>query len=172
MKVINREKIKEDLDFLIRLEKETKHKKLSQRLQMLIILKKNPKLTLKEVCNFIPVHYSTLVRWWNYYKEGGLEKLLDWKVEGYKVKMTKEQEEEFLKELEKGEFETQQEMIIWIEERYGIKYSQQGISDLLKRLKVKKKVARPTHPNKDEEEGKKFKEEFKKIAKKNKEIFF
>ena len=72
MKVIRREEIKEDIDLLIRKEKERKHKKLSMRIQMLIILLKNPNSTLKEVCDFIPVHYKTLLRWWKYYKEGGL----------------------------------------------------------------------------------------------------
>ncbi len=61
---------------------------------MLILLKENPKMILKEVSNLLPVSYSTLQRWWGYYKEGGLEKLLEWKVEGYKGKLSKEQLEE------------------------------------------------------------------------------
>ena len=43
---------------------------------MLIILLRNHKLTLKEVRNFIPVHYKTLLRWWKYYKEGGFREII------------------------------------------------------------------------------------------------
>ncbi|RUM59506.1 MAG: hypothetical protein DSY59_04325, partial [Persephonella sp.] len=63
-------------------------------------------------------------------------------------------------------------MIEWIKEKYGVEYSKQGMSDLLKRLKVKKKVGRPIHPKKDEKQEERFKENFKEIAKGSKNIFF
>jgi len=172
MKAINRNLIKENTEYLKQLFRDEKNKKIALRIQMLIILKENPNMTLKEVMNLLSVSYSTVCRWWNYYKEGGLNKLLEWNVEGYKGKLIKEQEKEFLKELEKGRFSTQKEMIEWIKEKYGIEYSQQGMSDLLKRLKVKKKVVRPKHPDKNDKQEEEFKKEFKKIAKENKEIFF
>ncbi len=45
------------------------------------------------------------------------------------------------------------------------------MSDLLKRLKVKKKVVRSTHLKKDKEEEERFKEEFENIVQKGKDIF-
>lgn len=175
MRTINRDQIKENTEELKNLLKEQTKKQLVFRIQMLILLKENPKMTLKEVNNLLPVSYPTLHRWWGYYKEGGLEKLLQWNVEGYKGKLSQEQIEKLIEEIKKGRFSTQKEIIQWIYEKFGIQYSQQGISDLLKKLNIKKKTARPVNIKKDEEKEKEFKEEtFKEIVKtnKDKDIFF
>jgi len=89
--------------------------------------------------------------------------------------MNEEQLQEFMEIVNSKGFRSQREMIEWIYERFGIVYSQQGISDLLKRMKVKKKVGRPVNVKKDEEREEEFKKrEFKEIVKNNpgKEIFF
>ncbi|RUM61826.1 MAG: hypothetical protein DSY66_01140 [Persephonella sp.] len=57
---------------------------------------------------------------------------------------------ELIQEIKKNRFSIQEEIIQWIYEKFGIKYSQQGISDMLKRLDVKKKTARPTNVKKYE----------------------
>jgi hypothetical protein len=96
-------------------------------------------------------------------------------VTGYRGKMTGEQIEEFIKELKEKGFSNQREMIEWIYQKFGVKYSQQGMSDLLKRLGAKKKVGRAVNIKKNKEEEKKFKEDkFEKIVRDNpdKEIFF
>ena len=152
-----------------------KHRRFVPRIQMLILLKENPKITLKEVTNILDYGYKTVKTWWRNYKEGGLEKLLEWEVKGYKGKLKEAQLEKLEEEINKGEFRTQKEIADWIERELGIGYTQQGISRLLKKLKVKKKVARPENVNKKEEKSKEFKEKvLKKIVKenKNKEIFF
>jgi len=175
MRVIKRELIKENTEELKGLLKKVNKKQLIFRIQMLIFLKENPNITLEGVSNLLPVSLPTLYRWWGYYKEGGLEKLLQWNVKGYEGRLSQEQKKEFIQEIEKGKFLTQKEMSQWIYEKFGIKYSQQGISDMLKRLEVKKKTARPTNVKKDEKKEKEFKEEvFKQIVKENKdkEIFF
>ncbi|WP_457641378.1 helix-turn-helix domain-containing protein [Persephonella sp.] len=175
MKVIKRELIKEDVKELKRLQKTVKHHRLVPRIQMLILLKKNPKITLKEVASLLNYGYKTVKTWWKNYKEGGLEKLLEWEVKGYKGRLTETQLEKLEEEVNKGEFKTQKEIADWIEREFGIRYTQQGISRLLKKLKVKKKVARSENVNKQEEKSKEFKEKvLKKIVKENKdkEIFF
>ena len=175
MRTIDRTKIKEDLEDLKRLLKRVSHRRFIPRIQMLILLKENPKITLKEMTNLLHFSYATLKGWWKKYEEGGLEELLDWKVTGYRGKMTEEQLREFENELNEGGFSNQREMIEWIYQKFGIRYSQQGISDLLKRIGAKKKVGRPVNTKKDKEKEEEFKKrEFKEIVKDNpdKEIFF
>ncbi len=97
MRTINRDQIKENTKELKNLLKKQKKKQLTFRIQMLILLKENPKMILKEVSNLLPVSYPTLQRWWGYYKEGGLEKLLEWNVERFKGRLREEQ----IKKIEK-----------------------------------------------------------------------
>jgi len=174
MRTIDRTKIKESVDELVKLLKKAPHRRLVPRIQMLILLKEDPKKTLKEIAKLLHFNYETLKGWWKRYKEGGLEELLNWRVTGYRGKMTEGQLREFAKELNERGFNNQREMIEWIYQRFGIRYSQQGISDLLKRLRAKKKVGRPVNIKKDEDQEKEFKEKIlKEIARENpdKEIF-
>ena len=175
MRVVNKELIKEDVKDLKKLQKTVEHRRFVPRIQMLIFLKENPKITLKEVANLLNYGYKTIKTWWKNYKEGGLDKLLEWKVKGFKGKLTEEQIKKIEEEINNGEFRTQKEIADWIEKEFGIKYTQQGISRLLKKLKIKKKVGRPVNINKQEEKSREFKEKvFKQIVKENKdkEIFF
>lgn len=136
---------------------------------MLILLLENPKITLKEVSKLLPVSYPTLHRWWGYYKEGGLEKLLEWNVEGYKGKLSEEQLNRLKEEIKTGRFSTQKEIIQWVYETFGVLYSQQGMSDLLRNLKAKKKTPRPVNIKKNPKQEEEFKEKFKEIVKNNKD---
>ena len=158
MKVIKRELIKESSKELKEFAKKVEKKRFIFRIQMLILLKENPKITLKGVSQKLGFGYKTIKTWWKNYKEGGLEKLLEWEVKGYKGRLIKAQLEKLEEEINKGEFKTQKEIADWIEREFGIRYTQQGISRLLKKLKVKKKVARPENVNKQEEKSKEFKE--------------
>jgi len=175
MKVIKRELIREDTKELKKLQKTVKHNRFVPRIQMLILLKENPQITLNEVANILNYGYKTVKTWWRNYKEGGLEKLLEWDVKGYKGRLTEDQLKRLKEEINKGEFRTQKDIANWIEKEFSIRYTQQGVSRLLKKLKIKKKVGRPVNINKQEEKSKDFKEKvFKGIVKENKdkEIFF
>jgi len=175
MKVIDRKLVEEDIRELKKLQKTVKHRRFVPRIQMLILLKENPKMTLKEVANLLNYGYKTVKTWWRNYKEGGLEKLLEWKVEGFKGRLKDEQVKKIEEEINNREFRTQKEIADWIEKEFGVKYTQQGISRLLKKLKIKKKVGRPVNINKQEEKSKEFKENvLKQIVEENKDkdIFF
>jgi len=175
MRTIDRTVIKESIEELKDLQKKVSHRRFVLRIQMLIFLKEYPRKPLKEIAKILHLHYDTLKKWWKKYKEGGLEGLLEWKVKGYPGKMKEEQLKEFEKELNEKGFRSQKEMMKWIYERFGIKYCQQGISNLMKRIGAKKKVGRRVNVKKDEKKEKEFKEKrFKEIARENpdKEIFF
>jgi len=175
MRTIDRTKIRENSEDLKRLLKRVAHRRFIPRIQMLILLKEKSEMTLKEMTNLLHFSYPTLKGWWKKYEKGGLEELLDWKVTGYRGKMTEEQLQEFVNELNEKGFSNQRGMIDWIYQKFGIRYSQQGISDLLKRIGAKKKVGRPVNVRKDENQEKEFKEKiFKEIVRENpdKGIFF
>ena len=47
---------------------------------MLSLLKKNPKLSLKDVSSILNFDYRTIKVWWIKYKNGGIDELLGWNV--------------------------------------------------------------------------------------------
>ena len=57
----------------------------------------------------------------------------------------------------KGGFSTIHELVDWVAQSFGIHYTQVGMWKLVKRLKIKKKTARPSHVLKDEKAAERFK---------------
>ena len=62
-----------------------------------------------------------------------------------------------MEEAGKGDFSTIHEMVDWVEQSFGIHYTEVGIWKLAKRLKIKKETARPTHVLKDEQASERLK---------------
>ena len=61
-----------------------------------------------------------------------------------------------VEEAGKGGFSTIHELVDWVEQSFGIHYTQKGMWNLVKRLKIQKKTARPTHVLKDEQASERF----------------
>ncbi len=137
MKVINREIIKESLEELTNLQKTVKHPRLVNRLIMLSLLKKDPKLSLKDVSTILNFDYRTIKTWWIKYKKGGIDELLNWNVKGRKSWLSDEQLKLLKDKLKEKDFKTQKEIAEFIEKEFGVRYSQQGVSRLLKKLDTK-----------------------------------
>ena len=150
------ELIKESDEELSRCQKSSGKVLVYQRLQMLRILKAGKASTLVEAAPLVGVTERSLQNWWRFYKQQGLESLL--RVEpNRKPKLSAQQQHALVEEAAKGEFSTIAEIAAWVEQSFGIDYTEVGMWKLARRLKIKKKTPRPSHVKKDEQAVERFK---------------
>ena len=127
-----------------------------KRLQMLRLLKSSRAKTLVAAAPLVGATERSLQRWWKQYRQQGLESLLE--VEPTRQpKLSLAQQQALMEEAGKGAFSTINEIVDWVEQSFGIHYTQVGMWKLVKRLKIKKKTARPTHVLKDKKAAESFK---------------
>lgn len=60
-------------------------------------------------------------------------------------RLNQQQQQALMEEAGKGDFSTINEIVDWVEQSFGIHYTQVGMWKLVRRLKIKKKTARPSH---------------------------
>lgn len=106
----------------------------------------------------------TVVRWLGWYREGGLELVLE-KVPGHGAtgvtsRLSEEQKWLLVEETAKGRFRTYDEAREWVEQEYGVTYRYKGMYSMLGRLGVHPKVPRPISEKADT----RIQEEWKKGA--------
>ena len=148
--------IDQSLEELQSLQKSQTKVVVYQRLQMLWLLKECQTKTLSEASKLVGVSKRSGLRWWKQYKQDGLESLLA-VAPTRQVRLSKEQQQELLAEAAKGEFSTIAEIAAWVEQSFGISYTEVGMWKLARRLKIKKKTPRPSHVKKDEGAVERFK---------------
>lgn len=127
-----------------------------QRLQMLRLLKSSRAKTLVAAAPLVGATERSLQRWWKQYRQQGLQSLLE-VAPTRQPKLSLTQQQALVEEAGKGGFSTIHEIVDWVEQSFGIHYTQVGMWKLVKRLNIKKKTARPTHVLKDEQASERFK---------------
>ena len=127
-----------------------------QRLQILRLLKECQAKTLSEASKLVGVSKRSGLRWWKQYKQKGLESLLE-VAPTRQPRLSSQQQQELTAEAAKGEFSTIAEILRWVEQSFGISYTEVGMWKLARRLKIKKKTPRPSHVKKDEGAVERFK---------------
>ena len=94
----------------------------------------------------------TVVRWLGWYRDGGLESVLE-RVPGHGAMGTASwlsEEQKWLQEqTAKGKFRTYDEAREWVEQEYGVTYRYKGMYSMLARLGVHPKVPRPVSEKAD-----------------------
>jgi transposase len=149
--------IKEKEAKLFSLERAQTKALLRDRVRFLRLLKNEECGSLAEAGRQIGLKRGASEKLWRKYREEGLEGLLDYPFKGYSGKLTSEQQHTLEHELCQGSFRGLTESCQYVKEHFHTHYSLPGMHYLLKRLKVKKKTARPTHVNKSEAAEKRFK---------------
>jgi transposase len=152
--------ITEDLQELKELEKRHRYTHLFQRVRMLRLLKSGACSNLGEAADALGYSWRQCQRWFASYKEGGLEELLKSRVSerGRQELVTPEAFEDLENAMKRGEIATISEADEFLRERHGIEYAHpDGVGQLLRRRKVKKKTGRPRHEKADPKEQEAFK---------------
>lgn len=143
MRVVDYQKeIKQTETELRRLEKQQSNAKLLLRVQLLRLLKSRQFSQLKEAASFLGITPKHGYDLWHKYQTEDLERYLQLNYKTNRAKLDSQQQAAFLQRAGQG-FDSQGEAREYIKDCFGVCYTQQGISILFQRLKIKAKVARP-----------------------------
>ena len=131
------------------LYKEEKNDKMRTRLHALSLLRRGYRAT--EVASLFRISYRTVLRWLEWYRNGGLQEVLSHKQggSGKKCFLDDKQREVLQTEVARGIFRTANEIRNWITERFSVRYRPKSIYGLLYRLGCSPKVPRPRHEKAD-----------------------
>ena len=105
----------------------------------------------REAAAVLGVHERTVTRWLGWYRAGGLAAVEGRHAGGQGAPsfLTAAQCEELAAEVATGGFRTAAEIRRWVEERWGVRYTEGGMYALLQRLRCAPKVPRPVHAKAD-----------------------
>src|SRR5215212_2907913 len=107
--------------------------------------------TTREAAVVLGVDERTVQRWLAWYRAGGLA-LIEGRhagSQGAPSFLTPVQKEALAAEVATGRFRTAAEIRRWVEERWGVRYTEGGMYALLHRLGCAPKVPRPVHEKVD-----------------------
>lgn len=140
--------IEETVFELAAAEKSQSNARLRLRAQFLRLLKSGQVSKLKQVAAIVgitPKHASAL---WKKYRQAGLASYLTLNYKARVSRLSVPQQMKLLKKAESG-FRSQREAIEYLREEFNCSYTQQGVSVLFERLKIKAKRARPVNVKAD-----------------------
>ena len=105
----------------------------------------------REAATVLGVDERTVQRWVAWYRAGRLAPIEGRHAgsQGAPSFLTPEQKEELAGEVATGRFRTAAEIRRWVEERWGVRYTEGGMYALLHRLRCAPKVPRPVHEKVD-----------------------
>lgn len=157
MKVIDYQaEIQESVEELRKLEKQQTQAKLLRRVQFLRLLKNGSFAHAKKCAEFLGLEEKQGYEWWKLYKKAGLGEYLKLNYQANAKKLKESEEAILLEQAQKG-FSSQKEAREYIYQEFGVEFTQQGVSDLFERLKIKKKVLRPFNIKADQAEQTRYK---------------
>jgi putative transposase len=161
MKVEYTERITETEIELRKLEKENRSKKVLPRLQMLRFFKSGKAKTQPECAKMLGFSLTQIERWWRWYRQGGLSKLLDiQKPQGHVSKLTPQAYEALEEKMIAGEIPHLRDVQVYLKDNFGIEYSLAGVWYELKKHRVKLKTPRPRHRKAEPQAQSDFKKKF------------
>jgi transposase len=130
---------------------------IRQRLHGLWLLRSG--WTLGAVAAALGVHYRTVQRWVDWYREGGVAAVRSRRMGGHgqPALLSAEAQTAVGDAVATGRFRTAADVGDWIAETYGVRYRPGGLASLLERLRCAPKVPRPVHEKADRAEQDRFK---------------
>ena len=149
--------IKESVSELKKLEKKEKSARIRLRIVLLRLLKSKEVKELKQASSVLGISAKHGYQLFSRYREKGLTEYLKLDYKPKESKLKQEEREKFIKRSEEVGFSSQKEAREWIEKELGQIYSQQGISFLFQRFKIKAKTSRPDNIMGNKEERTEYK---------------
>jgi transposase len=116
----------------ITLHKKSKDKKKADRIKSILMLDKG--FSYKEIAELLLLDEMTIRRWHVQYKTKGIKTLLKDNFWGGEAKLNCQQLKELSLHLENHIYHTAKEIVAFVEDTYGVKYSTKGMTKLLHRL--------------------------------------
>lgn len=160
MRVVDYQKeIRQTESELRTLEKRQSNAKLLLRVQLLRLLKSGEFSQLKRAVKILGMTDKHGYDLWNKYQSEGIDGYLRLNYRANRAKLNEQQKARLIERAAQG-FASQWEAREFIENEFAVSYTQQGISFLLQRLKIKNKAVRPFNIKADESEQSKYKKTF------------
>ena len=138
------------------LEKRQSNAKLLLRTQLLRLLKSGEFSQLKKAVEILGITEKYGYDLWKKYKSTGLGGYLRLNYQANRAKLSAEQKARLVERSGDG-FDSQSAAQEFIKDEFGVRYTQQGISLLFQRLKIKAKELRPFNIKADEREQLEYK---------------
>ena len=111
--------------------KQTDDRRVAERLHAILLLDSGQ--SAEAVSRILHIHPKTLKRWIKAFAVGGEDALTSFNYVGGDGWLTDEQQQQFTTWLDANVRSTA-EAIVWVEEQFGLSYSDSGMRKLLKRL--------------------------------------
>ncbi len=143
----------EDEQTLYTLYKQEKDHQNRTRLHALWQMRQG--MPMNQVAPMVGVHYRSVQWWAGWYREGGVEAVLNRRHGGQggpQRRLTKEQEAELKAKAVKGEIKTIDDGVRWAQQTHEVTYSYWGMRWVYQRLGLKLKTTRPHNPKASERE--------------------
>ena len=141
------------------LEKRQSNAKMLLRVQLLRLLKSGEFSQLKKAVGILGITEKYGYDLWKKYKTEGLDGYLKLNYKANRTKLNDEQKAKLIEQAREG-FDSQSEAGEFIENEFGVSYTQQGISLLFQRLKIKAKVPRPFNIKANTQQQSEYKKTF------------
>ena len=141
------------------------------RIRFLALQHKKEGANFTQIGKILKKRRQTISDWCSWLEEYGLEGLYDEQRSGRNPILPRDKEERFLKELEKFQEErsggrtTGEDIRLLLQEKFHVKYSIDGIYDLLDRLNIVWITGRSIHPKADKEAQEEFKKKLSRVNK-------
>ncbi len=111
--------------------KQADDRRVAERLYAILLLDSGQ--NADAVSSILHIHPKTLKRWIKAFATGGEDALTSFKYVGGDSWLTDEQQQQFTTWLD-AEVRSTAEAIVWVQEQFGLSYSDSGMRKLLKRL--------------------------------------
>lgn len=138
----------EEVKLLRSLHRGTKDKRFADRIKAVILL--GTGWTVTETAEALLLDEDTVSKYVQLYRQGGTDLLLKMSYQGRSAKLSSHQIEELDHHLMEHTYLRVQDIVAYVENSFGITYTVQGMTDLLKRLDYvykKPKVLPGKHPD-------------------------
>jgi transposase len=129
--------VKLDVNLRKKIEKrrrEERDARISRRLNAILWLADG--VTIEEVANRFGISARQVRKWLKTYNTHGLDGLCELHYKGRKCQLNDAQVAELKQEIAKGQFHAAVQIVDWIDKRFGVRYSESGVKELLNRIGV------------------------------------
>jgi DNA-binding CsgD family transcriptional regulator/transposase-like protein len=126
--------IQESYARLLELQKQETSARKRDRLEMLKLQHDNPERSLADISREIGCAERSVLRWWQNYRAGGLDALLESKHRGRPSQLGNVDLDEVRTKLAESGMSGLEEIRAWLSEEYGLQYSRSGVWYILREI--------------------------------------
>lgn len=146
------EKIKESVQELQTLERQTSIGRCRDRVRFIRLLKSGEATTQRQAAALVGISHRRGQWLWKQYQQEGMSYLAENQYKGYSGKLSAAAKAQLQQHLRSEQVETLQDAQEYLQQELGVQYkSLSGVSYVFSRLKIKLKTGRPSHVQKDAE---------------------